>query len=78
MIHILSMSELPQKRNDTVTFDPLLCISRYQELFRKSLKGACTFYWFLLVGLYLLLVLRVTVEFQVHKLTVKLFRKTYA
>ena len=51
MIHILSISELPYKRNDTVTFDTLLCISRYQELFRKSLKGACTSYLFLLVGL---------------------------
>ena len=35
-------------------------------------------YWLLSVSLYLLLVLRVAVEFQVHKLTVKLFRKTYA
>ena len=48
MIRILLTSELPWKRNDAITFYTCLCISRYQDLFRKSLEGDFTSrsYWF--------------------------------
>ena len=42
MIHVSLTSELPWLRNDAIKVFTCLCISRHQELFRKSLKGTCT------------------------------------
>ena len=44
MIWILLQSESPWKRNDAITFFIYLCVSLYQEFFKKSRKGVliCT------------------------------------
>ena len=42
MTYLWSTSELPWQRNGAITSFTCFWISRYQEFFRKSLKGACT------------------------------------
>ena len=43
MINVLLTSELPWQRNDAMTFYLPSHTSRYQEHFRKSIKGTFTY-----------------------------------
>ena len=42
MIWVLLQSDSPWQRNDAIAFFIYLCVSLYQEIFKKSLKGVCT------------------------------------
>ena len=50
MIWVLLQSESPWQRNDAITLYIYLCVSLYQEIFKKSLKGVCTCYNYLHYG----------------------------
>ena len=44
MIWVLLQSESPWQRNDAITFFIYLCVSLYQEFFKKSHKEVRTYH----------------------------------